>query len=279
VTPRSARRQRKADVQRDAVETSSGAVVDARLMSARASTPLNVSDGAICIIDTDGVGTLDESGCTYLTRTGFMAVRRAPWSGVVIAGPAPMRLVVFGWTMSALDALGSLASGLASVRTFYGRGSIELAWRAAAELRVGDTFSSRALDIYAQAVALNLTRFAARKQGLEPTRALRARRAIEKRLAEPLDLVALAGEVGCAPEYLSRLFRRTYGVSPSEFLLRRRTERARHLLAATRRPIADIAQQLGFYDTSHFARHFRHFSGISPAEFRVRQSEVNSVPE
>lgn len=274
-----AQRSTKPHVRHDVVETSSGAVVDARVIAARASTQLNVSNGAICIIDTDGVGTLDESGCTFLMRTGFMAVRRAPWSGVVIAGPESMRLVVFGWTKTALAALGALSAGLASVRTFYGRGSIELAWRAAGELRVADVFSARALDIYAQAVALNLTRFAARKQGIEPTRALRARRAIEKRLADPLDLTALAREVGCAPEYLSRLFRRTYGVSPSEFLLRRRAERARHLLATTRRPIADIAQQLGFYDTSHFARHFRHFSGISPAEFRVRQTEVNSVPE
>jgi AraC-like DNA-binding protein len=266
-------------VQRQTLSTPSGAVVDAHVLAARASTPLSCVDGALCIIDTDGVGTLDEPGCTFLMRTGFMAVRRAPWSGVIIAGPAALRIVVFGWTKRGIDSLGTLASGLAEARTFYGRGSIELAWRAAGELRAGDTFSSEALALYARAVALNLTRFAARKQGLEPTRALRARRTIEKRLADPLDLTTLARDVGCAPEYLSRLFRRTYGVSPSEFLLRRRTERARHLLAATRRPIADIAQQLGFYDTSHFARHFRHFSGISPAEFRARQAEVNSVPE
>ena len=273
-----ATRSAKVD-QPDVAETSSGVVVSAYVLRGRASAPFRVTDGALCLIDTDGVATLDEPGGTYLMRTGFMAVRRAPWAGTATAGPSPVRLVAFTWPRAVIDSLGPLAEGLSSARTLYGRGSIEIAWRAAGELRVHDAFNARALDIYAQAVALNLSRFAERKHGLEPPRAARARRLLERRLVDPIDLATLANEVGCAPEYLSRLFRKTYGVSPTEYVLRRRTERARQLLATTRHSIADIAQRLGFFDASHFARHFRHFAGISPGEFRARQLEVKSVPK
>ncbi|MEJ7810674.1 MAG: helix-turn-helix transcriptional regulator [Gemmatimonadaceae bacterium] len=271
----------------DALDTPSGVRVGARRLAAMAAWrvgTVGAGEGAACLICIAGVGTLDEPGATYLVRPGFMAVRRAPWTGTVAAGPEPMRLVAFRWTRRALAALGPTALGLARARTLYGRGSIEIAWRAAGELRVRDPHTPMALELYAQGVALNLTRAAAHRhtRGLEPPRAARARRALERRLAGPLDLAALAREAGCAPQYLSRLFRRTYGASPSEYLLRRRVERARHLLARGRRPIANIALELGFHDASHFARHFRRFAGVSPGEFRRRQAdagvEVNSVP-
>lgn len=222
---------------------------------------------------------LSESGGTFLVKPGFMAVRLAPWRGAVDAGPAPMRLVLFAWSPRAMAALGDIALGVASSRTLYGRGSIEIAWRAAGELRVGDPYTPRALDFYAQGVALSLTRFAAHDQGVPSPRAARARRLLERRLTTPLDLSALAREVGCAPAYLSRLFRRTYGVSPAEYLIRRRVERSRTMLSGTQRSIAEIAGALGFHDASHFARHFRRLAGVSPREFRARQHEVNPVPE
>jgi AraC family transcriptional regulator len=67
-------------------------------------------------------------------------------------------------------------------------------------------------------------------------------------------------------------------MSPSDYLLNRRFEQARRLLTETNHSIGEIAAALGFYDSSHFARHFQQRASISPAEFRSRNRSVKSVP-
>jgi AraC-like DNA-binding protein len=257
----------------DARDTPSGARAGVLRLAARQSATVRTTSTAV-LICLDGVGTLDESDGTFLVKPGFMAVRPDAWRATITAGPAAMRLVLFSWSPRALAALGPTQLGVAERRTMYGRGSVEIAWRAAGEIQLDDPYTAHALDFYAKAVALSLTRFAVHgARGIEPPRAAQARRLIERHLAKPLDLAALARSVRCDPAYLSRLFRKTYGVSPTEYLLRRRVERARHLLTRSARPIAEIAQELGFHDASHFARHFRHFAGVSPTQFRRRQGE------
>jgi len=242
------------------------------------SAEVQCEGGATYIICLDGTGTLDQPDGTWLMRDGFMAARSARWRARITAGPKRVRLVQFTWSAAGLSSLGSAATGLRSIRTLFGRSSVEMAWRAANELRLDDPYTPHALDLFANGVAIGLARNALYGAGTEPPRAARARRVLDRDLSRPLNLGALAKAAGCAPSHLSRLFRRTYGLSPSAYLLRRRVDKARQLLTDTELPASDIARQLGFHDASHFGRHFRRYAGVNPSAYRTRQRQVKSVP-
>jgi AraC-like DNA-binding protein len=242
------------------------------------SIDLQCESGTSCLICLDGTGTLDEPGGTYLMRDGFMAARPARWRGRVTAGPKRLRVVQFSWSAAALTSLGSAATGLRSVRTLFGRSSVEMAWRAANELRLQDPYTPHALELFAYGVAIGLARNTLYGAGTEPPRAARARRVLDRDIARPLDLPALARVAGCTPAHLSRLFRRTYGLPPAAYLLRRRIDKARQLLTDTDLPAAEISRKLGFHDASHFGRHFRRYAGVNPTQYRTRQRQVKNVP-
>lgn len=55
---------------------------------------------------------------------------------------------------------------------------------------------------------------------------------------------------------------------PVEYLILTRINAARDLLETTDRTISDIAQEVGFYDHSHFVRHFKHIRGCTPNQYR-----------
>jgi AraC-like DNA-binding protein len=75
----------------------------------------------------------------------------------------------------------------------------------------------------------------------------------------------------------SRVFRRREGVPPRAYLLERKIEGARRLLA-TDRSLSEIALALGFYDQSHFTRVFKQATGETPAAYR-RRTNVQDEPE
>lgn len=91
---------------------------------------------------------------------------------------------------------------------------------------------------------------------------------IEDRLAEDLSLAELASEVGLSPSHFSSVFRKTTGLSPHQYIVQRRLERAQHLLTSTRLSIGEIAAAVGFYDQSHLVRHMRRVMGITPTYIR-----------
>lgn len=64
-----------------------------------------------------------------------------------------------------------------------------------------------------------------------------------------------------------RLFKEETGLTPNHFMLLKRIERSKQLLTKGY-PILDIALMTGFYDSSHFHRHFRRFAGVSPQQYQ-----------
>lgn len=71
------------------------------------------------------------------------------------------------------------------------------------------------------------------------------------------------------PQYLSRLFRRFLGYSVYEYLTIYRLNKAKEFLISNQRmEIQQIAQQVGFHDTSHFISIFKKVVGITPLKFR-----------
>jgi AraC family transcriptional regulator len=80
----------------------------------------------------------------------------------------------------------------------------------------------------------------------------------------------LARECGLSSGYFSRAFRRTTGVTPHQWLIRKRVERARQLLLGYGLGLADIALVCGFVDQSHLTRVFAKLEGDSPGKWRQR---------
>jgi AraC family transcriptional regulator len=78
----------------------------------------------------------------------------------------------------------------------------------------------------------------------------------------------LARECGLSPGYFARAFRHTMGVTPHQWLMRKRIEQARALLLRGKMELADIAIACGFVDQSHFSRVFARFEGHAPGHWR-----------
>jgi AraC-like DNA-binding protein len=85
----------------------------------------------------------------------------------------------------------------------------------------------------------------------------------------PLTLDDAAATAELSPYHFLRVFSRTLGVTPHQYLVRTRLAMAAELIATDEsREITDVALTVGFEDLSNFVRTFRRASGITPTEFR-----------
>lgn len=91
---------------------------------------------------------------------------------------------------------------------------------------------------------------------------------IEGHLEEELSLTTLAEVGGFNASYLSRLFKQVKKETISDFVLHRRMELAKSLLADSNEKIQDIAAKTGYLSPHSFTRAFRNECGISPTEYR-----------
>jgi AraC-like DNA-binding protein len=99
---------------------------------------------------------------------------------------------------------------------------------------------------------------------------LRARDAIDRAYAQPLDIEALAGVAVVSQAHFIRTFRSTFGETPHRYLQRRRVERAMFLLRETDHNITDICLDVGFASLGTFSRTFRDIVGLNPTDYRER---------
>ena len=99
---------------------------------------------------------------------------------------------------------------------------------------------------------------------------LRARDAIDRAYAHPLDILNLA-QVACVSEaHFIRTFRATFRETPHRYLQRRRVERAMFLLRETERSVTDICMDVGFTSLGTFSRTFHEIVGMTPIAYRSR---------
>jgi len=87
-------------------------------------------------------------------------------------------------------------------------------------------------------------------------------------LADDLSLSELATVAGMSPHYFAELFRRSTGYPPHRYVLLKRIERAKQALSDTRCSVLEVGFDIGFQNSSHFARVFHKFVGMSPSQFR-----------
>jgi AraC family transcriptional regulator len=91
---------------------------------------------------------------------------------------------------------------------------------------------------------------------------------IQVYLDQDIKLADLAECIGMSQYYFGRLFKQSTGVSPHQFVLRQRIERAKQLLQQKDLAIAEIALLSGFKNQSHLTTLFRKFTGVTPRAFR-----------
>lgn len=99
---------------------------------------------------------------------------------------------------------------------------------------------------------------------------------IEANLSADLNIAMLAREAGLTPQTFSRSFAKTAGTTVHQYVLRRRVERARHLLSSTDLPIVEIALQTGFASQSHLSTAFKRLTGVTPGHYRAPAAEQRS---
>lgn len=91
---------------------------------------------------------------------------------------------------------------------------------------------------------------------------------VRTHLADRIRVAELAEVAGCSTTQLERRMRRTFGLTPTQYVLRVRVDRAAELLSGTDRKIAEIASETGFYDQADFTHRFARLTNETPAQFR-----------
>lgn len=115
--------------------------------------------------------------------------------------------------------------------------------------------------------------------GLAPWQERRAKELLDADLSGDVSLGRLAVECGLSIRHFTRAFRQSVGIPPHRYLLKRRVEQARKLLADPALPLLDVALACGFADQSHFTRIFSASVGMSPGAWRrLRLSSRSGWP-
>jgi len=111
----------------------------------------------------------------------------------------------------------------------------------------------------------------------QPRAVAQALEFIHQNYARDLMLSDIASAVNLSPFHLSRLFKRTLGVSLYQHVLQVRVTSARSLLASSGRSLAEIAAAVGFADQSHLTRHFKRVTGVTPRRFRMTTGSTKAA--
>ena len=105
-------------------------------------------------------------------------------------------------------------------------------------------------------------------------RLLRARDAMDRSYAEPLDVRAVAAVAHISEAHFSRSFRAVFGETPHRYLQRRRVERSMFLLRETDRSVTDVCLEVGFTSLVTFSRMFRQIVGETPSDYRLGHGPI-----
>jgi len=145
-----------------------------------------------------------------------------------------------------------------------------------AEMVAGFSSGRLFLDSIEQAMAVTLVNAHAvrhrpvqmYKGGLGSARLRRIKELVHAKIEDDLSLDEMAQSIGLSTAHFARMFRKSTGETPHQFVLRQKIERAKEMLRAANAPVFDVAMTCGFKTPQHFAQVFRDFCKVSPTEYR-----------
>lgn len=109
---------------------------------------------------------------------------------------------------------------------------------------------------------------------LREARIAEVMRHIREHPGELFSIHELAERASYAVDHFSRIFQEIAGVSPKEFCIRARIERAQHLLRDSDMTVSDVANALGYADVFFFSRQFKSRTGLTPTQWRQARSST-----
>jgi AraC family transcriptional regulator len=104
--------------------------------------------------------------------------------------------------------------------------------------------------------------------GLGSARLRRIKELVHAKMEDDLSLDEMAQSVGLSTAHFARMFRKSTGETPHQFVLRQRIERAKAMLRAPNARVLDVAVACGFKTQQHFAQVFCDVCGVSPTRYR-----------
>jgi AraC family transcriptional regulator len=145
-----------------------------------------------------------------------------------------------------------------------------------AEMVAGFPSGRLFLDSVEQAMAITLVNGHAVRHrpvqiyrgGLGAARLRKIKELVRAKMEDDLTLEDMAQSVGLSTAHFARMFRKSTGETPHQFVLRQRLERAKAMLRAPDARVLDVAVACGFKTQQHFAQAFRDVWGASPTEYR-----------
>ncbi|MFI3176731.1 MAG: AraC family transcriptional regulator [Eubacteriales bacterium] len=100
---------------------------------------------------------------------------------------------------------------------------------------------------------------------------------INEHFTERITLEQLADYVSMNKFYISHEFKKSYGISPVNYLIKRRIEESKSLLAKTDHSLASIASLLGFSSASYFSQIFKRAEKMTPSQYRTQARKKSSL--
>ena len=133
------------------------------------------------------------------------------------------------------------------------------------------------LEIFARHLSLVASQIVLQEDDAEPPLVRRARAYIVGHQADPINLDNVANAMHVSKFYFCKMFKKTTGLTFTEYLGRVRIEKANTLLLNPHLRISEIAYYVGFQSLTHFNRVFRQIAGQSPTAFRASKSGDRSL--
>jgi AraC-like DNA-binding protein/ligand-binding sensor protein len=149
-------------------------------------------------------------------------------------------------------------------------GGIRKAWETT-PIIPKDKYSAivRLLTFFAEQLSALVNQIVLEKQNAEPLLVRKAREYIQQHKMEPLSLTAVAQASGASVFHFCKVFKRTTGLTFTDYVGRVRLEDAKTQLLNPNRRISEIAYDVGFQSLTQFNRMFKRVFGQSPSEFRA----------
>jgi AraC-like DNA-binding protein/ligand-binding sensor protein len=130
------------------------------------------------------------------------------------------------------------------------------------------------LSIFAQHLSIINNQIMVQLENSELPMITRAKEFIRRNQAEGLSLAQVAKAVNTSKFYFCKLFKKTTGLSFTNYVSRVRVEKAKNLLLNPNLRISEIAYEVGFQSLTHFNRIFKKIIGQSPTDYRVQLKGV-----
>ncbi len=236
------------------------------------TNPVQRFDGYLFWLILDGEGTLRTESAQYPLGRGDCFIMRM-WEKIE-GRHSPQKPLVVPWIhFEFVDRRGKpfrLDPPPIEYRKIAPLFMAELAQRAIRTFREGNAEETAK---WMQAVWLEIARLDRQPSAERPAMDWRERieqlcNRMQENPAWGMRVSEISGEMHCTADHLIRVFKRIKGITPAEFLVRARVERAKDLLLYSSHSMGQIAETLGYADGYYFSRQFKERTGRAPSFYR-----------